>query len=255
MHGQEELVTSATAVSAADALVAKHPGMLAGPEFGNAFHLFMESYPWDAMAAAIKEGKFITDGIWRERAGQCMEQYRQPTAREHVDYALMLADNAMLAVSPANFALADVAGSKVAREFKFMMKTDAGSLGGMLKDFNLVSQKLPGGHDGYMHGYIDCIIEHQGKYYIIDWKTNLAGPAGYGEAGLAQLVHSHNYHLQALLYATAFANSMARRPGWDDDQFGGVWYYFVRGTQPGKAGAIADFKFNRNKLQLKAARP
>ncbi|WP_116141554.1 exodeoxyribonuclease V subunit beta [Trinickia diaoshuihuensis] len=89
---------------------------------------------------------------------------------------------------------------------------------------------------GYVKGFIDMIVEHDGRFWVIDWKSNHLGvtPAEYGAAALDEAMAHHAYHLQALLYVLAVHRYLkARRPGYDyDSHIGGYSYLFVRGVRP-----------------------
>ncbi len=90
--------------------------------------------------------------------------------------------------------------------------------------------------DGYLSGFIDLVFEHEGRYYILDWKSNHLGntAADYGGQSVANAMAENAYHLQYLLYAVALDRYLARRiNGYRyDTHFGGVIYLFVRGVRP-----------------------
>ncbi|AWI78804.1 exodeoxyribonuclease V subunit beta [Parazoarcus communis] len=90
---------------------------------------------------------------------------------------------------------------------------------------------------GYLKGFIDLVFEHDGRFWVLDWKSNHLGerPADYGPAALEGAMQSHGYHLQHLLYTVALHRHLARSlPDYDyDTHFGGVLYLFVRGVRPG----------------------
>ncbi len=94
-----------------------------------------------------------------------------------------------------------------------------------------------GALQGYLRGFIDLVFEHGGRYHLLDWKSNHLGPArsDYTAARVAQAVHAHGYHLQALLYLLALHRWLRHRlPGYDYDRHvGGAWVLFVRGVRPG----------------------
>ena len=89
---------------------------------------------------------------------------------------------------------------------------------------------------GYLKGYVDLIFEHDGRFYILDWKSNHLGytAADYGPDALAVAMSEHGYHLQYLLYAIALHRFLRQRlRNYDYRQhFGGVLYLFVRGVRP-----------------------
>lgn len=90
--------------------------------------------------------------------------------------------------------------------------------------------------DGYLKGFIDLVFEHDGRYYVLDWKSNHLGYAreDYTGAPMAEAMAEHGYHLQYLIYAVALDRYLSRRvPGYDyASHFGGVLYLFVRGVRP-----------------------
>ncbi|WP_133649159.1 exodeoxyribonuclease V subunit beta [Paraburkholderia flava] len=96
----------------------------------------------------------------------------------------------------------------------------------------------PGALRGFVKGFIDMIVEHDGRYWIVDWKSNHLGdtPADYGAASLDAAMAGHAYHLQALLYTVALHRYLKSRlrDAYDFDRhLGGYLYLFVRGVRPG----------------------
>ena len=86
---------------------------------------------------------------------------------------------------------------------------------------------------GYMHGFIDCVFYHKGKYYILDWKTNHLGNAyrDYDSPSLVKHMGASMYDLQYHIYTTALHLYLKNRISdyaYPRD-FGGVFYLFVRG--------------------------
>ncbi len=93
---------------------------------------------------------------------------------------------------------------------------------------------------GMLKGFIDLVFEHQGKYYVLDWKSNHLGddPSCYQGEQLRQAMAEHRYDLQYQLYALALHRFLASRLADYDYQrhFGGVYYLFLRGMD-GQVGA------------------
>lgn len=89
---------------------------------------------------------------------------------------------------------------------------------------------------GFMHGFIDLVFRHDGRFYIIDWKSNHLGDAAsdYTAQAINQSMFDHYYVLQYHLYVTALHRYLNKSlPGYDyDTHFGGVFYIFLRGVQP-----------------------
>ncbi|WP_336290145.1 exodeoxyribonuclease V subunit beta [Aeromonas dhakensis] len=90
---------------------------------------------------------------------------------------------------------------------------------------------------GMLKGFIDLVFEWQGRWYLLDYKSNHLGmsPTDYSRPALEQAMVEHRYDLQYQLYSLAMHRLLALRlPGYDFDQhFGGVFYLFLRGMPQG----------------------
>ncbi|WP_421246374.1 exodeoxyribonuclease V subunit beta [Aeromonas sanarellii] len=90
---------------------------------------------------------------------------------------------------------------------------------------------------GMLKGFIDLVFEWQGRWYLLDYKSNHLGmsPADYGRPALESAMVEHRYDLQYQLYSLALHRLLALRlPGYDFDRhFGGVFYLFLRGMPQG----------------------
>lgn len=99
---------------------------------------------------------------------------------------------------------------------------------------------------GYMRGYIDLVCQAQGRFYVLDYKTNKLGDTldDYLPPALQQSVAQHHYYLQYLIYTVAVHRYLKQRlPGYDYDRhLGGVAYLFVRGMgdRSGRTGVHFD---------------
>ncbi|MGF1719883.1 exodeoxyribonuclease V subunit beta [Vibrio kyushuensis] len=86
---------------------------------------------------------------------------------------------------------------------------------------------------GMLKGFIDLVFEYQGKYYVLDWKSNHLGDdvACYHGEALRGAMSGHRYDLQYQIYALALHRFLrSRMANYDyDDHFGGVYYLFLRG--------------------------
>lgn len=90
---------------------------------------------------------------------------------------------------------------------------------------------------GMLKGFIDLVFEWQGRWYLLDYKSNHLGmsPADYGRPALERAMLEHRYDLQYQLYSLALHRLLSLRlPGYDFEQhFGGVFYLFLRGMPEG----------------------
>jgi exodeoxyribonuclease V beta subunit len=90
---------------------------------------------------------------------------------------------------------------------------------------------------GYLKGYVDLVFRHEGRYFIVDYKSNHLGDhaADYAPARLPAVMEEAHYYLQYHLYSVALHRHLAQRLGAHYDHarhFGGVFYLFVRGLSP-----------------------
>jgi exodeoxyribonuclease V beta subunit len=89
---------------------------------------------------------------------------------------------------------------------------------------------------GYLRGFMDLVVQHAGRFYLVDYKSNHLGDHAedYAQPKLMAAMFDHHYVLQALIYSLALHRYLARRqPGYDYARhFGGVYYLFVRGMSP-----------------------
>lgn len=84
---------------------------------------------------------------------------------------------------------------------------------------------------GLVTGFMDLIIEHQGRYYVLDYKTNKLAH-GYDDWSCAQAILAHRYDVQAMLYVLALHRLLSTRlPNYDYERhMGGAIYWFIRGA-------------------------
>jgi exodeoxyribonuclease V beta subunit len=86
---------------------------------------------------------------------------------------------------------------------------------------------------GFMKGYIDMVFRHQGRFYLLDWKSNYLGPTPehYDQSSLQKAMDTHYYILQYHIYTLALHQYLRyQQPGYSyESDFGGVFYIFLRG--------------------------
>jgi exodeoxyribonuclease V beta subunit len=86
---------------------------------------------------------------------------------------------------------------------------------------------------GMLKGFMDLVFEHQGRYYVADYKSNWLGPdaSAYTLAALHGAILHARYELQYVLYLLALHRLLkSRLPDYDYDRHvGGALYLFLRG--------------------------
>ncbi|CAM3594063.1 RecBCD enzyme subunit RecB [Bordetella sputigena] len=98
--------------------------------------------------------------------------------------------------------------------------------------------------NGMLKGFIDLVFEHEGRYYVLDYKSNRLGDgdAAYTYAAMRDAILNHRYELQYALYLFALHRLLrARLPDYDYDRHvGGAAYVFLRGTWAPLGGVFAE---------------
>ena len=88
---------------------------------------------------------------------------------------------------------------------------------------------------GMLKGFIDLVFRHEGRYYLLDYKSNWLGDSAqaYTREAMAQAMRAHRYDLQYQLYSLALHRYLRHRlADYDyDSHFGGVIYLFLRGVE------------------------
>jgi len=106
---------------------------------------------------------------------------------------------------------------------------------------------------GYLKGYIDLVLRHNHRYFIIDWKSNLLGGIfeDYRLSRLAEVMETDFYFLQYHLYTLAldqYLRSSCPDYSYQRD-FGGIYYLFIRGMRT-FAGSTTGVFFDRPAPEL-----
>ncbi len=93
---------------------------------------------------------------------------------------------------------------------------------------------------GMLKGFIDLVFRHEGRYYLLDYKSNWLGEdrEAYIRPAMEQAMRAHRYDLQYQLYSLALHRYLRHRlADYDYDRhFGGVIYLFLRGMDGQEGG-------------------
>ncbi|QEM68788.1 exodeoxyribonuclease V subunit beta [Geobacter sp. FeAm09] len=130
--------------------------------------------------------------------------------------------------------VASLSGGRLAELFAGLLSPDRhGGFGEILAALHVQETR------GMLQGFMDMVFEHNGRFYIIDWKSNHLGgrPGDYSATKLLEPMARHAYILQYHLYTLALDRLLRLRlPGYEyDTHFGGAIYVFLRGIVAGSA--------------------
>ncbi|MES3041356.1 MAG: exodeoxyribonuclease V subunit beta [Pseudomonadota bacterium] len=110
----------------------------------------------------------------------------------------------------------------------------------------------PGLLNGLFKGFIDLVFVHDGRYFVLDYKSNALGSTAgdYSHEAIAEAMAGHRYDLQYLCYVLALHRQLrVRLPDYDYDRdIGGVVYFFLRGLD-GPARGVFSSKPSRQVIE------
>lgn len=167
--------------------------------------------------------------------------------RSYMEFGAQLIHHVLHATIPADkpFQMSDVKMERCIPELTFYFHIDREDNVLRLKNLLEGSAQVHFAHNslrGMMDGAIDLFFEHQGKYYILDWKSNHLGYdlALYEDEKLHQAMIHHNYTLQYYIYTVAACRYLkSKKPDFDYERdFGGAIYLFIRGNRAGKSSGV-----------------
>jgi exodeoxyribonuclease V beta subunit len=223
-------------------LLALYP--LRGPRFGDAVHQVLElARPgpvWPEQrhlintqltAQAIKADSLSSDEVL-ERVGRMVDRVRQSDLGD-------------------GLRLGDIASDERIVEFEFQFPVRRVALA-QLRQLCIDHGQpdvVPASLDattlnGMLTGFADLIVQWDGRFHVLDYKTNWLGArlSDYASASLDAAMAEHHYPLQALLYTVALHRYLVQRmDGYTaKTNLGESWYLFVRaiGLTPGDATGL-----------------
>jgi exodeoxyribonuclease V beta subunit len=87
---------------------------------------------------------------------------------------------------------------------------------------------------GMLKGFADLVFEHEGRYWVLDYKSNALGgsDAAYHTAALVAAMAEHRYDIQGAIYLLALHRLLQSRLGARYDaarHLGGTLFLFLRG--------------------------
>ena len=218
-----------------DRLVADDPALTVldawrGRHFGNALHAILENAGpatvWPAQRPLLAR-HLAPLGVKPNAVGDALETVGRMVDRVR---GTDLGDG---------FRLLDLPSQASISEFEFQFPVNGISLAA-LRDIcvahgidDAVSESLTSTTlNGMLTGFADLIFTLDGKFHVLDYKTNLLGSRleDYAEPALDAAMAEHYYALQALIYTIALHRYLrGRLDGYAPERhLGESWYLFVR---------------------------
>lgn len=224
----------------APALLTPADARFSGSRFGNVVHDALERVDFGAwrewtpgQAEPPGEGEVLASAL---RA----EGYTEADLDEGLPVLASLVGLTLTAALPEGARLCEVPERERRAEMEFHFALESAPIDGLLDAMHAhgwlrerqafgLRRRL----EGLMTGKIDLVYVHDGRYYVLDYKTNRL-PA-YDAAHVERAMDESEYTLQSLIYTIALHRWLRFRLGEGYDyarDFGGVRYLFCRGLDP-----------------------
>jgi exodeoxyribonuclease V beta subunit len=211
-----------------------------------------EDAPWHRFPRGATPGNFMHEQLeWMAQEGfgrmdedelfaRRIKRIQRAGWSNRVDDAMAWLDAlATTRLPPTGCALADL--EELLPEMEFWFPSHALNVGALDR---LCRQRLLGATPrptlperqlhGMLKGFTDLVFECQGRYWVLDYKSNAlgTGDAAYTQAAMAGAMAEHRYDIQGAIYLLALHRLLRARlgDGYDPQaQLGGAVFLFLRG--------------------------
>ena len=231
-----------------------------GAGAGTALHALLEHTPFGSVLETGGPEAWLDLPGQRARVEEALR--RESVDPAHAPAAARAVWNALRAPIPdpadpagdgegATFRLADLAPEDLRHEVEFLLPFGSGRGADAGLPEGVAWKRA--GNEVFLWGFIDLVFRREGRYYLLDWKSNLL-PA-YDRDSVERSMAQHRYDLQWKLYSVALDRWLAARlPGYEPEKhFGGVCYLYLRGAS--EQGPFSGFTARPTPEQLRAAFP
>ncbi|MFD2367736.1 exodeoxyribonuclease V subunit beta [Pseudoduganella sp. GCM10020061] len=212
----------------------------------------LDDAPWHRFPRGPVPGSFlhgVLELAAREGFGQLGHDYARRRIEQHIRRAgwehrleetLAWVDAVAAApLPPLGGALSAIGVSMPEMEFWFPSeRLDVRALDRLCADRTLggIARPLLPARElhGMLKGFADLVFEHEGRYWVLDYKSNALGgsDAAYTAGAMDAAMAAHRYDIQGAIYMLALHRLLASRLGDRYDparQLGGAIFLFLRG--------------------------
>ncbi len=203
---------------------------------------------------------FTDNNTWKSVIEKSLDRFIKKRKEEFQEPLAALLDNILntpINIAGENILLSEVSNSQKLNEMEFDMNMSGfsvGALNGLSDETRTIRSINVGELYGVLNGLMDLFFEYNGKYYILDWKSNYLGDSleDYTPDKLNEAMNENNYHLQYMIYTYAADRFLkSRMPGYEyDKHFGGVIYLFLRGVRKDKETGIFVNRPTKDDLEM-----
>lgn len=213
-----------------------------GATIGTEIHNLLETFRFEEIDSAIKNQDKTTR--FHKKLSEFCEVLNLEDPIKWQAVLMEWFEDIILTPFGNHFCLKDISSQHCFKEWEFVLrlnnKNALPQLNSLLRENTVLIQKYELADlqlnelQGYIHGFVDCLCEHNGQYYVIDYKSNHLGHHfdDYAPDKIEHAFATNRFDLQAILYSVAVHRMLRFRLGKTYDyekHFGGVAYLFLRG--------------------------
>jgi len=233
------IVEYAGEVAAASADAATIHAFERGAEAGTFLHDLLEWIAEEGFAAIAADPERLRDTVAR----RCERRGWEASIDLLTHWLLVLLGTPLPLPDGGSFALDSLDdASRYRAELEFLFearRVDTLALDRIVREHTLAGAPRPAltadRVNGMLKGFIDLIVEHDGRWYVADYKSNWLGvdELAYTPAAMRHSILDSRYELQYALYLLALHRQLRSRLGgaYDyDTHVGGAIYIYLRGV-------------------------
>jgi exodeoxyribonuclease V beta subunit len=210
-----------------------------GAEAGTFLHDLLEWIAEEGFATIAADPACLRDTVAR----RCERRGWEASIDLLTDWLLVLMGTSIPLPDGGAFSLGQLDDpSRYRAELEFLFearRVDTLALDRIVREHTLDSAARPtlaaDRVNGMLKGFIDLIVEHEGRWYVADYKSNWLGvdEQAYTPAAMRRSILDSRYELQYALYLLALHRQLRARMGdtYDyDTHVGGAVYLYLRGV-------------------------
>lgn len=225
---QHERVSAKYRYNILDGAVSNISESISGAKFGLLYHELCENYPLNALKLrTILLRHNVPEHFSEQCLGMVSELFNKPLFPDGTTLAQINASRNY----QTEFEFYMIIKNKIS--FISDVTTILAKNYGTEHPYTQACSRLGNISPGFLKGFIDLLFEHQGKFWVLDYKTNTLDSyrACSDDNLLIDAMAHHNYYLQFILYLVATKRHLEFMYNINDasELLGGAIYLFVRG--------------------------
>lgn len=213
----------------------------AGADIGNVIHDTLEALDGQELESILAQMELIMNRYGTKAQFEAQEELIAKWIQKIYTTKFVLEKNKLIS-------MATIPKENQKREMEFYLSSKEFDYQALMSVIRSQSDSVNPIQAGFIKGFIDLIFIHEGKFYMLDYKSNKL--PNYDDSALQDAMIHHNYDVQMAVYTVALhAFLSATIQNYDyETHFGGMFYWFVRGIDYANQGLLK-MKLSKEKVE------